>query len=66
MHIELFKLIEFKKRWFNGEFGQQRLGQAFYNHMNLHKLSDQDALNNLYELDGHEAVNMINTLFTFN
>lgn len=34
--------------WSQGSFEHQRLGQAFYNHFNLHKLTDQAGLHGLY------------------
>lgn len=43
-----------------------RLGQAFYNEMNLHKLSNQEQLNNLYAKDGEHTINSIKTIFEFN
>lgn len=48
-----------------GEFKHQRVGQAFYNHFKLHKLADQDVLQNLYELDGERALNTIKSICTF-
>lgn len=46
--------------------GPLRLGQAFYNHLDLHKVTDrspQQQLNRLYELDGQDAIKYINTIF---
>ena len=33
----------------------QRLGQAFYHHYNLDKLTNQEPFNKVWELDGDEA-----------
>ena len=59
-----------KKAYYNfcnmrhsGKFKGQRLGQAFYDHFKLHKLSDQDSLKNLYELEGKDAQQLISKLF---
>jgi hypothetical protein len=49
----------------DGKFDGQRVGQAFYNHFNLHKLSDQSQLQNLYERDGQTAWDIIYNLFDF-
>ncbi len=46
-----------------GRFVHQRLGQAFYNHFNLHKLADQTSLQGLYEADGEKASRLIMRLF---
>ena len=43
----------------------QRLGQAFYHHYNLHRLSKQVPFHKLFELDGDEAVREINRLVEF-
>lgn len=37
----------------------QRLGQAFYNHFNLHKITNQASLRGLYEADGEKASRLI-------
>lgn len=52
---------EFK---YSDTYKGQRLGQAFYNHFNLHKLSDQESLKNLYERDGEHAKAIIRELFS--
>ena len=54
----------FMAKFKSGTFGTQRLGQAFYNEFDLHKLADQTALHNLYAKDGEHALNLIKTLFT--
>lgn len=48
-----------------GSFSGQRLGQAFYNHFELHRLSDQQRLAGLYEADGKSALKIIERVFTF-
>lgn len=66
MSIEAKKYIDFKRMFRNGEFPNQRLGQAFYNHFELHKINNQESLHGLYELDNDMAIVLINTLFEFN
>ena len=56
----------FMKKFKAGDYGQQRLGQAFYNEFKLHKLSDQTQLLNVYEKDGQPAVACIRQFVTFN
>lgn len=64
--IEQRKFDNFMADFKKGKFGTQRLGQAFYNEFNLHKIDDQASLNNLYAKDGEHAVNSIKEIFTFN
>ncbi len=64
--LEKRKFDAFMQDFKKGKFGSQRLGQAFYNEMNLHKLSNQEQLNNLYGKDGEHAVNSIKVIFDFN
>lgn len=64
--LEKRKFDAFMRDFKKGKFGSMRLGQAFYNEMNLHKLSNQKQLNNLYAKDGDHAVNSIKTIFEFN
>lgn len=64
--IEQRKFDIFMKKFKDGKFGSQRLGQAFYNEFNLHKLSDQSLLNNIYAKDGDHALNSIKAMVTFN
>ena len=56
----------FRKNFKDEKFGNQRLGQAFYNHFDLHKLANQNQLNNLYEKDGEQAEKSIYAIFEFN
>lgn len=63
--IEKAKFEQFTADYKKGKYKGQRLGQAFYNEFSLHKVADQVALGNLYELDGTKAVAFINKLFTF-
>jgi hypothetical protein len=65
LQIERAAYEAFILLWSQGRFGQQRLGQAFYNHFNLHKLTDQASLHNLYESDGEKASGLILRLFNF-
>lgn len=63
LQIERAAYEEFVRLWNEGSFEQQRLGQAFYNHFNLHKLTDQAQLHGLYEADGEKALCLISRLF---
>lgn len=64
--IEQRKFDEFMRKFKDGKFGTQRLGQAFFNYFDLHKVDDQTSLQNLYAKDGEHAVNSIKEIFTFN
>ena len=61
--IERATYDEFLELWDRGAFENQRLGQAFYNHFRLHRLSDQKLLHGLYESDGKKAMNAISEIF---
>ena len=63
VQIERAAYEEFVRLWSKGSFEHQRLGQAFYNQLNLHKLTDQTGLNGLYEADGNKASRLILKLF---
>lgn len=63
MSIEKEAFDEFMRRFNKGLCGGQRLGQAFYNYFNLHKLTNQYALLGLYEKDGSEAKALLRHLF---
>ncbi|HGN2667548.1 TPA: hypothetical protein ACKR04_002853 [Pseudomonas aeruginosa] len=63
LQIERAAHAEFFRLWAEGRFVHQRLGQAFYNHFNLHKLADQTSLQGLYEADGEKASRLIMRLF---
>lgn len=62
--IEKNAVDRFFRNYNHGLYPSQRVGQAFYNEFNLHKLSDQDALKGLWQTDGIEAENLIRELFT--
>ena len=64
--IEQRKFDEFMRDFKNGKFGTQRLGQAFFNCFDLHKVDDQTSLHNLYAKDGEHALNCIKQVFSFN
>lgn len=63
LQIERAALEEFFRLWAEGNFEHQRLGRAFYNHFNFHKLADQASLQGLYETDGEKASCLIMRLF---
>lgn len=58
LQIERAAYEEFIRLWAIGSFEHQRLGQAFYNHFNLHKLTDQTSLCGVYEADGKKALGL--------
>lgn len=45
---------EFYAKFKNGDYAGQRLGQAFFNHFNLHKMND-NYLENIYNVDDASA-----------
>lgn len=63
--IEKKRFDDFIKKFKKGGHGSQRLGQAFYNEFNLHRLNDQGSLKNLYAKDGDNAMALIKQIFTF-
>ena len=66
LQIEKFEFERFMKIFNHGtKYRGQRLGQAFYNHFDLHKLSNQERLNNIYAKDGSHAIGCINAVFEF-
>lgn len=66
-HIEKREYDIFIKRFKDGEFGSQRLGQAFYSHFELHKMhSWKDKLDALYQKDERDAIDVIHEMFEFN
>lgn len=66
LQIERVAYAEFLQLWDSGAFENQRLGQAFYNHFRLHRLSDQSGLNALYEADGKQAMKVLVESFQMN
>lgn len=66
IQLERAQLREFHSLRSKGKFSGQRLGQAFYNHFQLHKLADQTQLRGLYEADGQQAHQIICQVFHFN
>lgn len=63
LEIESASYEEFLDLWEQGAFDQQRLGQAFYNHFRLHRLTDQTVLQGLYEADAEKAGAVISRVF---
>lgn len=66
LQLEKHAYHEFLKLWHADNFKGQRLGQAFYDYFQLHKLADQDQLRGLYEKDGSDAHKVIGQVFRFN
>lgn len=63
MQIERAKLDEFFKLYKNNMFSGQRLGQAFYNHFDLHKVQqNRPQLDRLYNMDNEAAKTHIRRL----
>lgn len=50
MYITLSEYSKFKDCWTQGDYTGLRFGQAFYNHFNLHRLTDQSVVNTLYNV----------------
>lgn len=64
MDIEEAEYQKFQDQFYNGDFGSQRFGQAFYNYFELHKLTDQDQFIGIYEeRDSVKAKELILRLF---
>lgn len=61
--IERAAYDDFIALWELGTFDTQRLGQAFYNHFRLHRVSDKRLVDGIYEHDGEEALAAIAGLF---
>ena len=57
--IESVAYHEFRDDFTTGKYKCLRYGQAFYNHFDLHKMTDQTIWNKLYEMDGWEAKEFI-------
>lgn len=53
----------FKTAFFAKKYPSQRLGQAFWNEFDIHKLNEDKRLilNRLYQLNGNEALSFIET-----
>lgn len=64
MNISKSLYDEFKRKWHNGDFPHQRLGQAFFNHFNLHKMdrTKDNTLDRLYNADNITAEKMISAM----
>lgn len=64
MNISKTLYDEFEKLWNAGGFPHQRLGQAFFNHFDLHKMdrTKDDTLDRLYNADNETAEKMISTM----
>lgn len=61
--IEKASYAIFCEKFDKGEFGTQRLGQAFYDYYKLHRLSDQSQVEKIYVRDHKEAKDLIDGLF---
>lgn len=66
LSVERRKYDRFITDFKAGKFKGLRLGQAWYNHMNLHRVVDQAQFQNLYEKDGQVAIDLIKKIFKFN
>lgn len=67
MNISKTLYDDFKKDWHNGKYAGLRLGQAFYNHFDLHKHNaTSTSLDILYNADNITAEKMISKLIDWN
>lgn len=67
IQLERQAYAEFKKKFSDGKFKAQRLGQAFYTHFKMEKvISVKGELDRIYQLDGAVAENAIKALVSFN
>lgn len=64
MNISKTLYDEFRKDWNTGKYAGQRLGQAFFNHFNLHKMdkTKDNTLDRLYNADHITAEKVISTM----
>ncbi len=65
LSLELHKYQNFRMKFNNGEFGQQRFGQAFHDYFELHKMTNSENFATIYEKDGEEAKALISQTFEF-
>lgn len=63
LSIEQRAFKDFMEKFKKGKYGTQRLGQAFYDEFKLHRLSNQEQLQNIYAKDGEHAVRCIRAIF---
>lgn len=68
IQLEKYQAVLFFAKQKNGDFKHLRLGQAFFNHFRLDKMSQNQnpEFCKLYEADGDDAKRLIEKLFTFN
>lgn len=66
LQIEKHAFDNFMMKFKKGKFGTQRLGQAFYDHFNLHRLTNQEALCNVWAKDGEHTQRCIQMICDFN
>ena len=65
LSIEDRAFKDFMEKFKKGKYGTQRLGQAFYDEFKLHRLANQEQLQNIYTKDGEHARRSICTIFEF-
>lgn len=65
LSIEHRAFKDFMEKFKKGKYGTQRLGQAFYDEFKLHRLSNQEQLQNIYAKDGEHARRSICAIFEF-
>jgi hypothetical protein len=64
MSLDKARYQEFQRLYKAGRFSGQRVGQAFFNHFNLHICTqNKPQLDRLYLLDGEVARQQIELLF---
>lgn len=70
LNIEKAKFDKFMARFKKKKFGNQRLGQAFFNEFDLHRVGSEEmrkriAEQHIYESDGDHALRSIREIVTF-
>jgi len=63
MEIEAQEYQRFMNAYKLGLFGFQRLGQAFYNHFSIYKMSDRPIEDKLWQKGGQESRKLIQEIF---
>jgi len=66
MQISRSMFNDFKTKWNAGAYSDKRLGQAFYDHFSLEKMSDQTLPNKIYNANSSQALRMIAAIVDWN
>lgn len=65
MQVERYEFDKMVNEWKSGKYVGQRLGQAFYNHFNCHRMRPTPFLDRIYEMDKERALSFIFKNVTF-